>query len=206
MGLSTWLPFVAASIIFSLSPGSGAISTVGVSLFQGWRAAFWNILGLQVGLGVHIGLVGAGLGMLVAASAPAFAMLKWLGAGYLVWLGLQKWREVPSGVGEAPSPALPGALVRRAVLVNLTNPKSIVFLAAFLPQFLSHEAPLMPQYVMMGLTIVCVDALVMAGYALAAVQARRLLTQPAAMVGANRLLGAVFVGAGVALASAQRAG
>lgn len=205
MALSVWLPFVAASFVFSLSPGSGAISTVDVSLARGGRAAMWNIVGLQLGLGVQIVVVGAGLGMLVAASATAFTVLKWVGAVYLVWLGIQKWREKPVAlVGTATAPRA-GEMVRRAVFINLTNPKSTVFLAAFFPQFLHSEQPLWPQYLLLGATILTVDALVMAGYALAAVRVRGLLAQPRAMAWAGRVLGALFVGAGAALVSARAA-
>jgi homoserine/homoserine lactone efflux protein len=205
MTLATWLPFVAASIVFSLSPGSGAISTLGVSLAQGGRAALWNIVGLELGLGVHIVVVGAGLGMLVAASATAFGVLKWVGAAYLVWLGIQKWRETPAALGGVDAAPRAGAMVRRAVLINLTNPKSMVFLAAFFPQFLHYEQPLLPQYLLLGATIVAVDALVMTGYALAAARVRCILAQPRAMVRANRVLGALFMSAGAALASARAA-
>lgn len=205
MTLSTWLSFAAASIVFSLSPGSGAISTVSVSLGQGGRAAAWNVVGLQLGLAAHIVLVGAGLGMLVAASAAAFAALKWVGAGYLVWLGIQKWREAPAPVGGVAAAGRPAALVGRALFVNLTNPKSIVFLAAFFPQFLQHEAPLVPQYGVLGGTILLVDALVMAGYAVAAARVRGVLARPEAVACVHRVLGALFVGAGVALASARGA-
>lgn len=206
MTWAVWLAFVAACFVFSLSPGAGAVSTMSTSLAQGPRRAMANILGLQIALAVHIVVVAAGLGMLLSSSVWAFTALKLIGALYLVWLGVQKWREAPTlavaGVG------IEGGLwrlVRTGMLVNLTNPKSIIFLAAFLPQFVQAGSPQASQYAILGLTVLAMDWLVMIGYALLAASLRTVMATPVAMRRGNRLFGSLFIGAGLALASAKAA-
>ncbi len=206
MTLTVWLAFVAACFVFSLSPGAGAVSTMSTSLAQGPRRALANILGLQIALTTHIVVVAAGLGMLLSSSAWAFTALKLVGALYLVWLGVQKWREAPT-LAVAGSKAGGGIwkLIRTGVLVNLTNPKSIIFLAAFLPQFVQPGSPQAPQYLILGLTVLAMDWLVMIGYALLAASLRSVMGTPVAMRRGNRVFGSLFIGAGLALASAKAA-
>lgn len=205
MSLTVWLTFVAACFVFSLSPGAGAISTMSTALSQGIRRAMFNILGLQLALAVHITLVAAGLGVLLSSSVWAFMTLKLAGAAYLIWLGIAKWREKPQALVASSSAAIsnPWKLVRTGTLVNLTNPKSIVFLAAFLPQFLDHAAPLSTQYLILGATVLAMDLLVMIGYTLLAASARKTLASPAALRTGNRVFGSLFIGAGMALATAK---
>jgi len=133
MTLPVWLAFVVACFVFSLSPGAGAVSTMSASLCLGPRRALANILGLQLALSLHILVVAAGLGVLLSSSVWAFTALKLAGALYLIWLGVQKWRETPvlAVPGVTTPETGPWRLVRTGLLVNLTNPKSIVFLAAW---------------------------------------------------------------------------
>lgn len=137
MTLDWWLTYLLTTLILSLSPRSWAINTMSTAISHGYRGAAASLAGLQVGLAIHIVLVGIGLGALLSQSLLAFDILKWLGAAYLIWLGIQQWRAA----GSLDLHALAGTLPRRqlfrcAVLVNLTNPKSIVFLAALFPQFI----------------------------------------------------------------------
>lgn len=207
MTLSVWLAFVVACFVFSLSPGAGAVSTMSASLCLGPRRALANILGLQLALSLHILVVAAGLGVLLSSSVWAFTALKLAGALYLIWLGIQKWREAPvlAVPGVTTPETGPWRLVRTGLLVNLTNPKSIVFLAAFLPQFVQHGAPQAPQYLVLGLTVLAMDWLVMIGYALLAASVRGIMSTPVALRRGNRLFGSLFVGAGLALATAKSA-
>lgn len=207
MSLSIWLAFVAACFVFSLSPGAGAVSTMSTSLTHGPRRALANIVGLQLALSLHILVVAAGLGVLLSSSVWAFTALKIVGALYLVWLGVQKWREAPVLAVAGASVEAVGCwkLIRTGLLVNLTNPKSIVFLAAFLPQFVRPGADHAEQYLILGLTVLAMDWLVMIGYALLAASVRGALSTPMAIRRGNRVFGSLFVGAGLALASAKTA-
>ena len=92
MTFEWWFAYLLTSIILSLSPGSGAINTMTTSLNHGYRGAMASIAGLQTGLAIHIVLVGVGLGTLFSRSVIAFEVLKWAGAAYLIWLGIQQWR------------------------------------------------------------------------------------------------------------------
>ena len=126
MTLEWWFAYLLTSIILSLSPGSGAINTMTTSLNHGYRGAVASIAGLQTGLAIHIVLVGVGLGTLFSRSVIAFEVLKWAGAAYLIWLGIQQWRA--AGAIDLKSLASTQSrrhLFQRAVFVNLTNPKSI---------------------------------------------------------------------------------
>lgn len=205
MSLSLWLAFVAACFVFSLSPGAGAVSTMSTSLTHGPGRALANILGLQLALSLHILVVAAGLGVLLSSSVWAFTTLKIVGALYLIWLGVQKWREAPVlAVAGAPVREVGcWKLIRTGLLVNLTNPKSIVFLAAFLPQFVRPGSDHLQQYLILGLTVLAMDWLVMIGYALLAASVRGVMSTPLAIRRGNRVFGSLFVGAGLALATAR---
>ncbi|WP_117085729.1 homoserine/homoserine lactone efflux protein, partial [Klebsiella pneumoniae] len=114
---------------------------------HGYRGAAASIAGLQTGLGIHIVLVGIGLGTLFSRSLLAFEILKWAGAAYLIWLGIQQWRAAGSiDLNTLAKAQTRGKLFKRAVFVNLTNPKSIVFLAALFPQFIVPNEPQVMQY------------------------------------------------------------
>src|SRR5512132_86163 len=104
MKLETWLAFFVASWLISLSPGSGAISCMAAGMRYGYRRAVWNIAGLQLGILLILAIVAAGLGAILAASAVAFAVVKWAGALYLVWLGIQQWRAPAKPITGAGAP------------------------------------------------------------------------------------------------------
>lgn len=173
MTFEWWFAYLLTSIILSLSPGSGAINTMTTSINHGYRGAAASIAGLQTGLGIHIVLVGIGLGTLFSRSVLAFDVLKWAGAAYLIWLGIQQWRAAGSiDLNTLAQTQTRGRLFKRAVFVNLTNPKSIVFLAALFPQFIVPHQPQVMQYVVLGATTIVVDIIVMIGYATLAQQLR----------------------------------
>lgn len=205
MTLDWWLTYLLTTLILSLSPGSGAINTMSTAISHGYRGAAASIAGLQVGLAIHIVLVGIGLGALLSQSLLAFDILKWFGAAYLIWLGIQQWRAAGSLDLHALAGALPRRqLFRRAVLVNLTNPKSIVFLAALFPQFIVPHQPQVAQYLILGVTTVAVDIVVMMGYATLATRIAVWLKGPRQIRLLNRLFGSLFMLVGALLATARK--
>ena len=205
MTLEWWLTYLVTTIILSLSPGSGAINTMSTGISYGFRGALPSIAGLQVGLSVHIVLVGIGLGTLLTQSVIAFDILKWLGAAYLIWLGIQQWRTAGALDLNAVSKALPGSgLFKRAILVNLTNPKSIVFLAALFPQFIIPNQPQGAQYLILGMTSVVVDIIVMIGYATLATHVAKWIKEPHQMRLLNRIFGSLFIKVGTLLFFARK--
>lgn len=206
MTFEWWLTYLVTTIILSLSPGSGAINTMSTGITYGFRGTIPAIAGLQVGLTAHIVLVGIGLGTLLSQSAMAFIALKWLGAAYLIWLGIQQWRAAGAMDLNAVSQSLPkSGRFKRGVLVNLTNPKSIVFLAALFPQFIVPNQPQAAQYLILGVTSVAVDIVVMVGYALLASRVAKWVRQPHQMRLLNRLFGSLFILVGGLLLMARRA-
>lgn len=205
MTIEWWMTYLLTTVILSLSPGSGAINTMSTSISHGYRGAAASIAGLQVGLGAHIILVGIGLGALFSRSLLAFEVLKWAGAAYLVWLGIQQWRAAGAINLDAVSLAMPRRrLFQRAVLVNMTNPKSIVFLAALFPQFVIPHQPQAMQYLILGVTTIVVDVVVMIGYAALARRIGVWIKGPHQMKLLNRVFGGLFVAVGALLASARR--
>ncbi|MBY7877200.1 homoserine/homoserine lactone efflux protein [Vibrio fluvialis] len=204
MDTHVWLAYVATAIVFSLAPGSGTVNSISNGLSYGTRKSLASIAGLQIGLAIHIMLVGAGIGALVAQSALAFTIIKWVGAVYLVWLGIQKWRDRSSLVADAATQTLSaGTLLRKAVLINLTNPKSIVFLVALFPQFLDPTRDQMTQLLVLGITTVTIDSFVMLGYTSLASQMGRFIRSDRIMRKINRVFGSMFMGCGALLAAAK---
>ncbi|EOW6647003.1 homoserine/homoserine lactone efflux protein [Cronobacter muytjensii] len=206
MTFEWWCTYLLTTLILSLSPGSGAINTMSTAISHGYRGAAASIAGLQTGLALHIVLVGIGLGALFSRSLLAFEVLKWAGAAYLIWLGIQQWRAAGAIDLNALAQSQPRSrLFKRAVFVNLTNPKSIVFLAALFPQFIVPHQPQMMQYVVLGVTTVVVDIIVMIGYATLATRIGGWIKGPHQMKALNRVFGSLFMLVGALLATARRA-
>ncbi|EOU9539696.1 homoserine/homoserine lactone efflux protein [Cronobacter dublinensis] len=206
MTFEWWCTYLLTPLILSLSPGSGAINTMSTAISHGYRGAAASIAGLQTGLALHIVLVGIGLGALFSRSLMAFEVLKWAGAAYLIWLGIQQWRAAGAIDLNALAQSQPRSkLFKRAVFVNLTNPKSIVFLAALFPQFIVPHQPQVMQYVVLGVTTVVVDIIVMIGYATLATRIGGWIKGPHQMKALNKVFGSLFMLVGALLATARRA-
>ena len=208
MSLETWLGFFAACWVISLSPGAGAIASMSSGLQYGFWRGYWNALGLQIALVVQIAVVSVGLGAVLATSALAFTLIKWFGVAYLVYLGIKQWRALPSDLADesAVRPVgKPLVLMARGFLVNISNPKALVFILAILPQFIDTHLPLLPQYLIIASTMVCVDLIVMAGYTGLASKVLRALKTPKQQRRMNRTFAGLFVSAAAFLATLHRA-
>lgn len=208
MPFDTWLTYFAAAWLISLSPGAGAISCMAAGMRYGYARAAWNILGLQVGIVFVLAIVAAGLGAIIAASTTLFTAIKWLGAAYLVWLGIQQWRAPATPLSDAAARSeagTPRQLLLRGFLVNATNPKGIMFMLAVLPQFIDPALPQLPQYLACGATLFFTDLVVMSGYTGLAARVLRLLREPHHVRWVNRFFGGLFVAAGAVLATFRRA-
>ncbi|WPB86084.1 LysE family translocator [Sediminicoccus rosea] len=201
MTLETWLAFALASLITVMIPGPVVVFILGRSLGGGWRAALPTVGGVALGDAVALTASLIGLGALLAASATAFTVAKWLGAAYLIWLGVKLWR---APIGEAV--ALPARhAFRDAFVVTVLNPKSIAFFVAFLPQFLNPASAFLPQAAIVLVTFVGLGALNALGYALLAGTLSDAVKRPAIRRGFNRLGGGMLIGAGLATAAMRRA-
>lgn len=208
MSMEVWLGFFAACWVISLSPGAGAIASMSSGLQYGFWHGYWNALGLQLGLVVQIAVIAAGVGAILAASATAFHVIKWFGVAYLVYLAYKQWRALPMDMTDesAVRPiGKPLSLMFRGFLVNVSNPKALVFMLAVLPQFINPHAALLPQYIAITVTMVSVDMLVMAGYTGLAARVLRLLRTPRQQKRLNRTFAGLFIGAATFLATLRRA-
>ncbi len=199
MSLDTWLIFLLASIGLSLSPGPNGLLALTHGVLHGRRKTLFTIVGGVLGFVVVIGLSMFGIGALLQASLGWLTALKWLGGAYLVWLGVQVWRSPPVGLqlgGEAQTRS-GWALFRQGALSALTNPKALLFFAAFLPQFIDPQRSLLLQFAIMAGTFAAVETITEVLIASLAGQ----ITPWLGRVGKrfNQVCGGIFMAIGVAL-------
>lgn len=203
MSWSLWLTLVATGALISLTPGAGAVNTMSNAIGSGWTRSIWGILGQQVALLAHIAVVAAGVGVLVTRSPVLFDVVRYAGAAYLVLLGVRQFRSGAAATRLDEAQREPAwSMFRRGLLVNLTNPKAVVFFLAFTPQFVRPDRPLLPQYAVLAATIVVVDVLVMWFFFAAAARGLgRLTRRESGRRLLGRVFGGLFVGMGVLLAA-----
>jgi threonine/homoserine/homoserine lactone efflux protein len=192
--------FVGASAILMLIPGPNVALIVANSLTFGARAGLMTVAGTSAAMVVQLTIAALGVTALLGALAQAFDILRWLGVAYLVWLGVRAWRAPAHGLGQGA--VSPREIFGRGFLVSLTNPKTLAFYGAFLPQFLDPSAGLGKQMTILSVTFVSTALVIDSGWALLAGRARGLVARFGRL--RNRLTGAVLVGAAVGLALARR--
>jgi homoserine/homoserine lactone efflux protein len=205
MDLALWLTFFVACWAISLSPGPGALAAMGSGHQYGFRQGFVTVLGLILGIWTQMLVVGVGVGALLATSQWAFAAMKWVGALYLVYLGIQQWRApaTPMKLSAKTTPVRK-ALLAQAWAINALNPKGTVFLLAVVPQFVDPSRDLITQYVIIAMTLGFTDLVVMSGYMVLASKVLSALKSAHHIRWMNRLFGSLFVLAGALLATYQR--
>ncbi len=205
MSWNVWLAFLVAAVVISITPGAGAVLSMSTGLRYGYASALRAIAGLQAALLIQLTMVALGLGAVLAASDRAFLVIKVLGALYLVWLGIRKWcapiEEIDT---DSQIPQRRENLYMQGLLVNLTNPKALVFIVAFVPQFIDPKAPQLPQFLIILATMTLIDIIVMSCYALLARRCRVWLHNPRMLRTQNRLFGGLFITAGALLAISSR--
>jgi threonine/homoserine/homoserine lactone efflux protein len=207
---SQWWVFAAASLVLLITPGPAVLYVVTRSLDQGRMAGLASVAGVAVGTMGHVLATTFGLAALLNASPLAFAVVKWAGAAYLVWVGVRRMLEVEAHSVRATLPLQSlGVIARQGVVVNLLNPKTALFFVAFLPQFARVDAPLAPQLLLLGLTFVALGVVTDVLYALLAGGAQRAIERSGSLWWARSrrfLVGGVFVLLGVSAAWTQRLG
>jgi threonine/homoserine/homoserine lactone efflux protein len=147
----TLLAFLPAALALNLTPGADMMFCLAQGARGGVRPAWAASAGISAGCMVHVTLAGLGVGALVARHPEAFDAIRWAGVGYLLWLA---WRTLRTPIGAADRPAVrPSRAFRDGLIVNLTNPKVILFILAFVPQFVNPAAPILPQFLVFGAVI-----------------------------------------------------
>src|SRR5271166_4529814 len=184
-----------------LIPGPNVALIVANSLRFGVRAGLLTVAGTSAAMVAQLTVASLGVTAIFGALSEAFGVLRWLGVVYLVWLGIRAWRESADDLSKT-GPVSPQATFGRGFFVSLTNPKTLAFYAAFLPQFLVSDAPLGRQMAILSVTFIVVALVIDSGWAVLAERARGLVARFSRA--RNRLTGAVLVGAAVGLALARR--
>ena len=204
-----WL-FIVSGLLLNITPGPDSLFIMARSATQGWRAGFVACWGVGSGVFVHVFAAALGLSALLATSATAFAVVKAVGAAYLVWIGLGMLRAKAGGAADrvdaAPRVIAYRDIFRQGFLTNVLNPKVALFFLAFVPQFIAPDAPSKPlAFIVLG-AIFDVNGMLWC-HALAlftAFASRRLNVGAAVGRWLNRTMGAVFVALGAKLALASR--
>jgi threonine/homoserine/homoserine lactone efflux protein len=209
MPIENWLAFVAASAVMLAIPGPTILLVISYALSHGRKVAAATVAGVALGDFTAMTASMLGLGALLAASASAFTVLKWIGAAYLIYLGIKLWRA-PVGAAtdseattETNEPA--SRIFLHTYVVTALNPKSIVFFVAFLPQFFDLTHPLPLQMVILEVTFLVLATLNAALYGLLASMARETVRKPKVRRIVNRTGGSLMIGAGLLAAGYRRA-
>ncbi|KPH79097.1 LysE family translocator [Bosea vaviloviae] len=199
MTFETWAAFAAATAVLLVIPGPTILLVVSYALGQGWRTALPTAAGVALGDFTAMTLSILGVGALLATSATVFTALKWVGATYLIWLGIKLFRAGGTLDAKPREDAVSSLkMLVHAWLVTALNPKSITFFVAFLPQFLDPKADFWTQMLIFEATFVTLAAANAFGYALVASRARAVVTNPRAIGLFNKAGGTLLIGAGIA--------
>jgi homoserine/homoserine lactone efflux protein len=200
--IDTWLLYAGATCLLSLTPGpNGLLALTHGGLF-GARRTMATALGGVSGFSVLIALSISGLGALLVASEQLFNAIRWLGALYLMWLGYRTWRTpvvVQSTTSSHDNTRSFQSLFSEGLVVALSNPKAILFFAAFLPQFLDPASSLLLQFVIMALTLAVIEFVIEIGLAASSERLLPWLSKDRNSRWFQRTTGGVFVGAGAAM-------
>ena len=209
MSFEHWIAFVAASAILLAIPGPTILLVISYALSHGRKSATATVAGVALGDFTAMTASMLGLGALLAASAALFTVLKWVGAAYLIYLGIKLWRAPVADPGETkdtePARERPLRIFLHTYVVTALNPKSIVFFVAFLPQFLDLARPIATQMVIFETTFLVLATLNAAAYGLMASMARQTIRKPAVQRAVNRTGGSLMIGAGLLAVGWKRA-
>jgi homoserine/homoserine lactone efflux protein len=199
--------FAVTELVLCLTPGPAVLTILAQALRHGPVRALWSILGIIAGNTLYFILSATSLGALLLASYELFFAIKWVGAAYLLWLGLRTFFERGSKLAVEAAPSARGGalgLFTHAFVVQVANPKALLFFSALLPQFVDPTLAIAPQMLVLALCSVVIEFSVLFFYASLAAQATRLAVRPRFAAITNRIAGTFLIGAGIGLASLTR--
>jgi len=199
--LETYLGFLAISFVVIIVPAPNVTLILATSALQGMRSGFMALLRTTIAQAIQLTLVAFGLVWLVRSYSAAFELIRYIGAAYLVYLGIKAWRSASEPLPDAPSDQ---KTVRKGFLVGLANPKSLTFFAAFFPQFINPSMPAEPQFAMLAIGYAVLALVLDAGYVVAGGYGNRLLATNRSRLWLGRGSGIVLAGGGLLLAGADR--
>jgi homoserine/homoserine lactone efflux protein len=208
MDWKTWTLFVLLEGTLSLTPGPAVLFVLSQGLRRGGAASIWANLGILAGNLIYFALSATGVGAVLAGSERLFTAIKWIGAAYLLWLGVSAWigKAKPLTVKAESGPVRSGpATLVHGLVMQLANPKALVFFTAFLPQFIDPGRPLLRQFAILAATSAVLEFFILLGYGVLAGQAARLAAEPAYARILDRTAGAMLIVAGLMVAAITRA-
>ncbi len=204
MELQVYFAFVVATTILIWLPGPSVLLTVAHSISFGWQRALITVAGATLGVGIQLLIATIGLASILNTVAGAFAWLRWAGAAYLVYLGIKQWRSAGIPVEIDTPPASRTNMFVQGMVVTILNPKSLIFIAAFLPQFIDSTRPIGLQFAYIVPTFLLIGFTVTAVWAIVAGKASGLLQNQRAFTSVLRGSGGLMIIAGLGLALARR--
>ncbi|MCB0046507.1 MAG: LysE family translocator [Caldilineaceae bacterium] len=204
MDMQTYAAFVLATALLILLPGPSVLLTIAHSISFGWRRALATVAGGTVGVAFQLLIAAIGLASLLNTVAGAFDWIRWAGAAYLVYLGIMQWRNADAPLA-LDSPSGSGTkLFVQGLTVTIPNPKSLIFIAAFLPHFIDTTRPVGVQFMLIVPTFLAITFIVTSIWAITAGKAGGLLKSRRAVQSAQRGAGGFMIVAGLGLALARR--
>jgi homoserine/homoserine lactone efflux protein len=200
MNWDLFAAFLVITAVLIITPGPIVTLVITTGASQGVRAALITVAGTSIGNVILLAAIALGLDWVLKNAAELFEILRWAGAAYLVWLGVQSWRLA----GAAKPPITSGVNFSRGMMIALTNPKTIVFFTAFLPQFVDPHLPAAPQLLIMCAVTAVLAPVSDAAWAIASGLGRAWLIRPAQAKLLGRLSGIALMGGGIWLSLARR--
>ncbi len=204
MELQVFIAFVIATMIMIALPGPSVLLTVAHSISFGWKRGIVTVAGATMGIAVQLTVAAIGLTSLLNVVAQAFEWLRWAGAVYLIYLGIKQWRSANNPLELETSSVSKKNLFFQGLIITIPNPKSLIFIAAFLPQFINTANPIGLQFAIIVPTFLVITFTVTSVWALVAGKASKFLRSHRAIQTVSRTSGGLMVAAGVGLAAARR--
>lgn len=206
MSLEMWMTYILATTLILIIPGPTIILVISQAVTNGRKSVAPLVAGVILGDFTAMTLSILGLGAIMAASAALFTLFKWIGAVYLLYLGIRLWRTNPksSSIQHENTAASPLSLFKSSFIVTALNPKGIAFFVAFLPQFISPHSPALSQILILGGTFLFLALVNAALYAIFASQLRETIKRTSVRKWFNRCGGSALIGAGIFTAGLQR--
>ncbi len=207
MTWETWSLFVLTEVVLVITPGPAVLLVLSQALSRGAYKSFFSACGILAAEAFYFALSATSLGAILMTSYNLFFAVKWMGAAYLIYLGL---RSFLSKTSKLALPETRGSLASNwrifinAVVVQAANPKALLFFTAILPQFINPRRAVAPQIVILGASSIVVELFILVGYGILAGKASQFARQPRFVAITNRIAGAVLIGAGAGLAALRR--
>jgi threonine/homoserine/homoserine lactone efflux protein len=206
MPLNIWLLFITTTFFVSATPGPNMLLAMTHGIHHGVKRTMATCAGLMAGLALIMLTSAAGLGALLSTSELLFSIVKYLGAAYLIFLGIKTWRTRPIPVAEQQTLEVsrPGQRFQAGFLVAMSNPKAFIFFTALFPQFMNAHLPQTPQLTILAASFFVIEASWQFAYASGGARLSRWLQSEQHLKRVNRFSGGAFIGAGVLLSSVSR--